>query len=98
MFSWNSGPDHPGYGAVTYRRPRSLPLRSGLVLVALFAAGCASATVEAGSPAGVEGGSVSGGSALPDVVVNDVGAGGEISLQTLAPSDRPTLLWFWAPH
>ncbi len=34
---------------------------------------------------------------LPDVTVVDL-AGGEFHLPDLAPSDRPILLWFWAPH
>lgn len=34
---------------------------------------------------------------LPEVVVVDLG-GGEQYLPALAPSDRPILLWFWAPH
>lgn len=34
---------------------------------------------------------------LPDVTVVDL-AGGEFRLASLAPSDRPIVLWFWAPH
>lgn len=35
---------------------------------------------------------------LPDVEVVDVNTGETLNLQSLAPSDTPTLLWFWAPH
>jgi ABC-type glycerol-3-phosphate transport system substrate-binding protein len=37
-------------------------------------------------------------SALPDVDVVDVGAGATVNLRSLLPSDRPLLIWFWAPH
>lgn len=35
---------------------------------------------------------------LPDVDVVDVVSGEVLNLRSLVPSDRPTLLWFWAPH
>ena len=35
---------------------------------------------------------------FPDLVVNDVGRGGEANLANILPSDRPVLLWTWAPH
>lgn len=37
-------------------------------------------------------------SVLPDLVVDDVGAGAKVNLASLAPSQRPVLLWMWAPH
>lgn len=36
--------------------------------------------------------------ALPDVTVQDVTAGTQVSLASLLPADRPILLWMWAPH
>lgn len=36
-------------------------------------------------------------SVLPSVQVKDV-AGGELDLASLVPSERPILLWAWAPH
>jgi thiol-disulfide isomerase/thioredoxin len=36
-------------------------------------------------------------SVLPSVQVKDV-AGGEVDLASLVPSERPILLWAWAPH
>jgi thiol-disulfide isomerase/thioredoxin len=36
-------------------------------------------------------------SVLPSVQVKDV-AGGEVDLAGLVPSERPILLWAWAPH
>jgi len=39
-----------------------------------------------------------GRSALPHVVVNDVGAGVKVDLATLSTGGRPLLVWFWAPH
>lgn len=35
---------------------------------------------------------------LPDTAVIDVNSGGEFVLSDLVPSDRPILLWMWAPH
>ena len=35
---------------------------------------------------------------LPDLEVVDVATGTPVQLRSLVPSDRPTLLWFWAPH
>ena len=37
------------------------------------------------------------GSVLPSVLVKDV-AGGDVDLAQLVPSDKPILLWAWAPH
>jgi len=38
------------------------------------------------------------GNPFPDLIVNDVGRGGQANLANLLPSDRPLLLWAWAPH
>lgn len=35
---------------------------------------------------------------LPDVDVIDIASGAEVNLRTLAPADKPIVLWFWAPH
>jgi thiol-disulfide isomerase/thioredoxin len=35
---------------------------------------------------------------LPDIEVVDVASGEAVALRSLASADRPTLLWFWAPH
>ena len=35
---------------------------------------------------------------LPDVVVDDVGAGNKINLRNVSPSEKPVLLWMYAPH
>ncbi len=35
---------------------------------------------------------------LPNVVVDDVGAGNKVNLRNLAPADTPILLWMYAPH
>lgn len=39
-----------------------------------------------------------GGNDLPAVTVVDVASGESLVLSSLAPADRPILLWFWAPH
>ncbi len=36
--------------------------------------------------------------ALPDVQVVRVASNETVALQTLAPTGKPMLLWFWAPH
>ncbi|WP_040491787.1 hypothetical protein [Ilumatobacter nonamiensis] len=38
------------------------------------------------------------GNPFPDLVVEDVGRGGQANLANLLPADRPLLLWAWAPH
>ncbi len=35
---------------------------------------------------------------LPDVVVDDVGAGNKVNLRNVAAGDTPILLWMYAPH
>ena len=37
-------------------------------------------------------------SAIPQVTVLDVPSGDEFALGSIVPSDRPVLVWFWAPH
>ncbi len=39
-----------------------------------------------------------GESPLPQVEVRDVATGEMLQLAALLPSDRPLLVWFWAPH
>jgi len=36
--------------------------------------------------------------ALPQVTVDDVGAGTKVDLASLSPSSQPLLVWLWAPH
>jgi hypothetical protein len=35
---------------------------------------------------------------LPDIQLTNVVNNEQLSLASLVPSDRPLLLWFWAPH
>jgi len=35
---------------------------------------------------------------LPAIDTIDVRTGDTVNLQSLVPSDKPLLLWFWAPH
>lgn len=39
-----------------------------------------------------------GNNGLPDAEVRDVASGATQTVRALAPADRPTLFWFWAPH
>ena len=38
------------------------------------------------------------GGALPAIQVADVRDGSTLSLDSLAPTSRPLLVWFWAPY
>ena len=35
---------------------------------------------------------------LPDVVVNNVTLGNQVNLRNMVPSEKPVLVWMWAPH
>lgn len=35
---------------------------------------------------------------LPDVTVTEIDGGGDVKLSSLAPAEKPLLVWFWAPH
>jgi len=37
-------------------------------------------------------------SPLPAIEVDDVTGDRRVALDAFIPSDRPTLVWFWAPH
>ena len=37
-------------------------------------------------------------SPLPSIEVLDVATGKRVQLATFLPSNRPVLVWFWAPH
>ena len=63
------------------------------ILLALVAVACADgAQTESAAPAGTSS------SDLPDVDVVDVVTGATVNVSTLAPGDKPLLVWFWAPH
>jgi len=64
-------------------------------LMALSACGSGSG---AGRPTSSATGSNSGVSPLPAIEVDDVTGDRRVALDAFIPSDRPTLLWFWAPH
>ncbi|MDX2379801.1 MAG: hypothetical protein QNM02_08585 [Acidimicrobiia bacterium] len=68
-----------------------------------------SATAEDGSDilttAGIDLGGAEVGSAsevesnlFPDLVVDDIGRGKKVNIRNIVPSDKPVLLWMWAPH
>ncbi len=35
---------------------------------------------------------------FPDLVVDDIGKDAQVNIRNILPSDRPVLLWAWAPH
>lgn len=55
-----------------------------------------SAVTTAGNPRAAA--AAAPGSAIPAVTVLDVGSGDEFALGSIVPSERPVLVWFWAPH
>ena len=38
------------------------------------------------------------GNPFPDLIVEDIGKNAQVNIQNILPSDRPVLLWAWAPH
>jgi len=53
---------------------------------------------DAGRPTSAAIESNAGASPLPAIEVDDVTGGQRVALDAFVPSDRPTLIWFWAPH
>ena len=49
-------------------------------------------------PADVEPSSVFDGNPFPSLLVDDIGKGTQVNIANILPSDRPVLLWAWAPH
>lgn len=35
---------------------------------------------------------------FPDLVVDDIGRGKKVNIRNIVPSDKPVLLWMWAPY
>jgi len=64
-------------------------------LMALSACGSGSG---AGRPTSSASDSNSRVSPLPAIEVDDVTGDRRVALDAFIPSDRPTLVWFWAPH
>lgn len=81
-------------------------LAVAVLAVAAAAAACAGtesapvATAPADPPPAPESppAETAGANDLPAVKVVDVVSGESLVLSSLAPADRPILLWFWAPH
>lgn len=85
-------------------------LRSTLAVAALGLVGCGGNTVADGdaaapSPTGASvtetGGATTtavGSSIVPAVDVIDVSTGRPVALRATTATDRPTLIWMWAPH
>jgi len=74
---------------------KQLAAFAAIGLMALSACGSGSS---AGRPTSSAIDSNSRVSPLPAIEVDDVTADRRVALDAFIPSDRPTLLWFWAPH
>ena len=68
---------------------------AAISLMALSACGSGSG---AGRPTSSAIDSNSGVSPLPAIEVDDVTGDRRVALDAFVPSDRPTLVWFWAPN
>ena len=66
------------------------------VLVALAAVLTLVAAACSGTATTTEGQAL--GNGIPELVVTDVDTGEQVTLASMVPADKPTLLWFWAPH
>lgn len=75
------------------RHVQALLIAGALALAACGGDGDAGNTAPAAKP---EAGASAG--PLPAITVQDVTADRPVALNSFIPSDRPTLLWFWAPH
>jgi hypothetical protein len=72
---------------------RNLTAWAAIALTVL--AGCGSASDTSGSATPTP---AAGGSPLPAIEVDDVTNDRRVALDSFVPADRPTLVWFWAPH
>lgn len=82
-------------------RPPLRRVAAGLVVAgALFVTGCGDDSSGSGGQAAAvdEGGSPLAAEAVSTLPLINVADGAEVALGDVAASDRPTLLWFWAPH
>jgi hypothetical protein len=75
---------------MSYRQVRSL-----LLVGAIAFASCGGSSAERST---ADTSSRAASSPLPAITVQDVTADRSVALDSFIPSDKPTLLWFWAPH
>ena len=80
--------------------PSAWRLAIGATVLAVLAAGCASGerTVDTGARPDLPPSAEAATSPLPPVAVWDVGDSDWVQFADLLPSDKPLLVWFWAPH
>lgn len=92
---------------MTTWRPAAMIVAMGLGLAACsgtttadntFTAPDAAATAEVQGPATASDGDLAADAFVPDVDVVDVTTGATVSLARSVASDKPVLLWAWAPH
>ena len=69
---------------------------AGLLTLSACGSGAGGQTSSSNDSAGDESNLIV--SPLPAIEVDDVTADRRVALDSFIPSDRPTLLWFWAPH
>ena len=77
---------------------RAILVAAALVLAACRGNGTTSSPADAGSAPGSQAEAPSSTSPLPAVDVIDVNSGDTVALAGLLPAEKPTLVWFWAPH
>lgn len=69
--------------------------RAVIATAALVLAGCSADAGTTGEAASV---ATLGASIVPDVTVVDLATGQEVALPATVATDKPTLLWMWAPY
>ncbi len=67
-----------------------------VALIGMLALAACGSEPDASSPEPTAGGA--GVSPLPAIEVDDVTNDRRVALDSFVPADRPTLVWFWAPH
>ena len=82
---------------MTTKRNRPARVAAAFLAGAVFVGACGSSAKSDGANTNGEP-TATGVFTMPAVDVLDVATGGKVPFAKLNPSDKPLLLWFWAPH
>lgn len=82
-----------------HHAPSTRFLLASVLAATLLAGACSNgSSVETGARPEIQRSDSAANSPLPEVSVWDVGAAEWVQFANLVPSDKPVVLWFWAPH
>ncbi|MEJ7799609.1 MAG: hypothetical protein WKF60_03765 [Ilumatobacter sp.] len=84
--------------SVPHRVVDAMKQRVACAAIGLMALSACGSGSDAAHPISSAIDSNSGVSPLPAIEVDDVTGDRRVALDAFVPSDRPTLVWFWAPH